>query len=217
MSNEEFIDHVIQYYEESRFLSCDNMNGQIVRGKSHSISSKSEDLFAHWLAKTIHNEELLFFVDKPISFENPYKEKPKTKTIQPDVLIIKDSEVKSYADIKMDLGWKRDLTEYLNLKNELISRIRGRGCWYKNGNQRFNLNFSDSLIYQVVVLSGENISKDKLNINIQHATQLEFVELYVLSSNQHLNMYKKNQEREKLIIHDDAFERIIKHTFSLID
>lgn len=215
MTNEEFINIVIEYYEKARSLTYKNFNNQLIRGRSHSVSGKSEDLFAYWLADKLNDQNLKYYIDKSLSF---YSEViSKTKAIQPDAFIIKDNIVTHYFDIKMDLGWKRDLIEYLNIKNFLIEEIKQKECWYSEGKKRNYLHFSQDIKYQIVVLSGENISLQKLEANINHASKLEHIELYVLTGNQHLNMYKKNQEREKLEIYNAAFDKLISDTKLIIN
>ncbi|MFC2110877.1 hypothetical protein ACFLQ5_00340 [Bacteroidota bacterium] len=214
MTNETFIDKVIEYYDEARHLTFANYKNQIIRGKSHTISGKSEDLFAYWLAEKLDINNIQYWVDKPISFHNI--DIGRKTTIQPDVLIDDNSIVKCYFDIKMDLGWKRDLTDYLNQKNNLISKIRNKECWIKIENEHIEMEFSNKIKYQIIVLCGENISREKMEENNNCASTLDNVELYILSGNQHLNMYKKQQERDKLEIYEDAFDKLISDTKELL-
>ncbi len=208
MTNEEFLDQIIVYYEEARHLTCENLNGQIKRGKNHTISGMAEDLFALWLAKKINDNSFEFWVDKPISLEGVEGK----KSMQPDIFTVKDDIISTYFDVKMDFGWNRNARQYLEDKNNLIADIRGKKCKYKIGNQEVIKCFSEKITYQLVVLSGKNISNEKLVKNIECSLGLPFVELYILSGNQHLNMYKKKQERAKLEVYHETFERIIEDT-----
>jgi hypothetical protein len=199
MTNEAFIDQVIDYYEDARHLTCDDSDGRIIRGKNHSISGKTEDLFAFWLSQNV----------KPITTNLLRSKNNRKKSIQPDVFILDNSVIKGYIDVKMDLGWQRDLSAYLIDKDNLLKDLKGQKCTFKhNGKQE--IRFSEKIKYQVVVFSKKNGSAKKSDYNVQVASELGNVELYILSGNQHLNMYKKNQERQKLEIYEKEFARFLE-------
>ena len=75
MTNLHFIETIIEYYKDSRDLTVDKGDFNIWRGVSHSVSSKSEDLFAKYVATNLNNSKLEFIVDKsflkkPVIFDN---------------------------------------------------------------------------------------------------------------------------------------------------
>lgn len=129
MSNKEFIDKIIEEYVASRNLTFGNGGYDIERGMSHSTSGKAEDLFALYLARRLNDPKLKFLVDKPISFKPSSKQR--TKTFKPDVAIIKNGVLTNYFDLKMDLGWNRDISQYLKDKNDFVQELkRQQNAWY---------------------------------------------------------------------------------------
>ncbi|MBF8963899.1 hypothetical protein I0P70_11625 [Pontibacter sp. FD36] len=214
MNNTDFINRIAEVYVDARALAYGDFQSQIKRGKSHSISGKAEDLFALFLAKNLNDQSLKYFVDKPISFR--VNEQSRKKAIQPDLFIMnKSGVVTHYFDLKMDLGWQRELQPYLKDKNELIQQIRGKKASYKSGGEKHQVTFSDNLVYQIIILSGKNINGDALESHKVFCTPFDTLKLYVLTSGVHLNMYG-NDKREHLKIHDEEFEKLMQDTRSLL-
>lgn len=212
MSNQEFIDQIIYQYNNAKKLIVSGYETHIERGKKRSISGIAEDLFAVWLFKNLQDDSLKLMVDKPVSFASLRADK-RTKTIQPDIVVARGETIIGYIDIKMDLGWNRDLEVYLKDKDQLIEDMRGKPCWttYWKGNKSFtqDYSFSDNIIYQVVVLSSKNINEERLRANVQCATDCNNVKMYVLTEGQHLNVSEESQNRVNVERKDGQFEAIL--------
>jgi hypothetical protein len=168
------------------------------------ISGYTEDLFALYLATKINRKDLLYLVDKVTSIK--FSPKGETTSFKPDVSIINEQNVLThYYDIKTNLGWKRDLTEYLKEKNVFIDKIRGRKAWIRfSKDNTMHITISPRLKYKMVVLYGGNINKDQMLENIRLANSYENIELYIL--------HQPQEDKSNLISFQD-FNRL--HTAAL--
>ncbi|MCC4214715.1 hypothetical protein [Leeuwenhoekiella parthenopeia] len=211
MTNHEFIDKIIEAYKQSRSLIYGNGGYQIKRGMSHSSSGKAEDLFSVFIAEKLDSKELEFFVDQGISFRTITQKR--AKLFKPDLAILKNDTLTHYFDLKMDLGWNRDLEQYLVAKNDFINKLKeSNDVWYKTHIEgKGSIKVSKKLTYQIVVLSGANGNKAAHHRNVDLAASLENVNLYVLTSGGHLNFYTP-EEKEKVIFNDNAFDKLISDT-----
>ena len=109
MSPDELLERIINLYQDARISRY--ADSKISRGRSHSISSVVEDLFASYLIlsdKEIDN----VLVDQPVFVEGV------KSTFYPDITIIRNGEITAFIDLKMDLGWKRDGLKELCEKRE---------------------------------------------------------------------------------------------------
>lgn len=200
MTNKELIDGVIKYYSEARDSLYND--SRISRGRKHSISSKTEDLIAHYLKENLRNKELTFLVDYPITFksrtEKTKKGEPKSKTIYPDIAIVCNNTIVNVIDVKMDLGFKRNIKEFLDTALETVNDLREiKTATYKKIDELNNktkesypIHFSNDLKWHIVVVSNQNISEKKReeNKNIIKDTCFESpLNYYVLSSGRHPN------------------------------
>lgn len=155
MSNKDFIEKIIQSYVDSRELSYGNGGYNITRGMSHSSSGKAEDLFALFVANYLDDNDLKFLVDKPIS-ANISTQKRK-KTFKPDLAIEQNNQLTHYFDLKMDLGWNRDIEHYLYVKNNFINELKkSKTASYKILGGKKEIQIADALIYQIVILTPKN-------------------------------------------------------------
>lgn len=82
------------------------------------------------------------------------------------------------------------------------------------------MKLSDNLIYHIIVITQENISKEKLNTHLQNVRnlKLENIEIYTLTSEIHPNVYNKSLEEvlKEIKIHDDEFKRLLDNITSQI-
>lgn len=83
MTNQDFILNIIKLYQKSRETSF--YNKKIKRGRSRSISSSAEDLFALYLADKIDCD--FIFVDQPISVIGHKSQ------FYPDIVVIKNNNI----------------------------------------------------------------------------------------------------------------------------
>lgn len=213
MSSEEFIEKIIEAYVKARQLTYGNGGYDLNRGMSHSSSGHAEDLFGLYLAKFLDRQDLTFLVDKVISVRVPGEKK--VTSLKPDLAIISEGVLIGYFDLKMDLGWNRHIQPYLLDKVKLVNKLRGNTAWYKKGGSKVTLKVSDSLIYQIVVLSGHNINQALLTSHNLFCANQPDLRFYVLTSGVHLNFYRE-EERQNINIHTEEFDRLKQDTLALL-
>lgn len=202
MTPKDFIGRVISLYQDARISKY--ANSKISRGRSHSISSLVEDLFASFLI--ISDQEIdKILVDQPVFVEGI------VSTFYPDISVIRDGMITAFFDLKMDLGWKRDGLKVLCEKDkELIQAIRTKSCTFKDGStkERGSYVISKSAVYDIVIISDQNIAKTKLESQLEAVAGLDdFVKVHILSRNEHPNTYGLTAEEllTKIEINDEAF------------
>ena len=216
MEPREFIRKVIELYREARKPRF--YHPSIKRGLSRTISGLTEDLLSYFLAVNL-TEDYDLFTDHNITFSTGIK------TIRPDTVIVKNNVIEHIIDIKTDFGWMRDkITEFCRNKNEELKKVKGNSGKVQILNpdgitkQEKMLKLSDDLILHIVIISRENISKEKLDNHLQNIKnlKLENVELYTLTSKIHPNVYEKPIEEvlNSIKIHEDEFKRLMDNITS---
>ncbi len=200
MTNQEFVDKINKEYQKANNLLEGNGGYNIIRGTAHPVSGYMEDVFALYMAERINNNSVQYLVDKLISIR--FDEKGRTTTFKPDLAILENNELKEYFDLKTNLGWNRNLEKYLRKKNELISKIKGRNGWIHFSKKNIQgITYSNELMYKMVVFNGWNINPDQLAKNIEFASQLENVEIFILNT--------WNKETGELKLDNNAFDNLI--------
>ena len=198
MTDQELIDEISDRYKDARMTTMLRKN--ISRGRSHSVSSKVEDAFAFYISELLYdnsndipdNMELL--IDQPFTYYTD-----KTYSIYPDIAVIIDKEVVKLFDIKMDLGWNRDFFPFCEGKQYLIDEIRNLEVKAKNGTtkEQKSYKFSQTLKYNIVIVSNENISQEKRADNQMKIATLDKnkIEVFVLTEDIHPNNYDEQTVR----------------------
>lgn len=200
MTNQEFVDKINKKYQIANDLLEGNGGYNIIRGTAHPVSGYMEDVFALYMAKRIDKISTQYLVDKLISIR--FSKKGKATTFKPDLAILENNEIKEYFDLKTNLGWNRDLEKYLTKKNELIRKIKGRNGWIHFSEDNVQeIKYSKDLKYKMVVFNGWNINPDQLIKNIEFASELENVEIFILNT--------WDKETGKLTLDNNAFENLI--------
>ena len=159
----------------------------IRRGKSRTISSEVEDLFAYFIS-TIVDGKVEILIDQPISF----RLYGKSKTIYADIAMIRDNVVYQIWDLKTDLGLKRDsFIDFCKDKTRLVNGAILQTAKLKDGEFKTerNLTFSNCLTFNVVIITQKNISAAKGERIILETRNLENVGVYFLTSGIHPNSY----------------------------
>ncbi|MCP6718637.1 MAG: hypothetical protein KJI71_00210 [Patescibacteria group bacterium] len=216
MEPREFIRKVIELYREARKPRF--YHPSIKRGLSRTISGLTEDLLSYFLAVNL-TEDYDLFTDHNITFSKGIK------TIRPDTVIVKNNVIEHIIDIKTDFGWMRDkITEFCRNKNEELKKIKGKSGKIQilnpDGITKLEkiLKISDNLIFHIVVINRENISKEKIDNHLQNVKnlKLENVEVYTLTSEIHPNIYEKPIEEvlNSIKIHEDEFKRLMDNLTS---
>lgn len=193
MTQQEFINTIINYYRISRNLTIVPGNHNIWRGVSHSISSKTEDLFALLIASNLFDNSLEFIVDKTMSYKLTGQ---KSIQFRPDLAIIKDDTITHILDLKMDMGYKRRYheTKEFNaekIKYETFRNQNFESISYKTGKKsKRTLKISPNIVNQIVVISEKNGGKTTNRTDmIELISSLNWVKIYYLTRGVHPNDY----------------------------
>jgi hypothetical protein len=208
MSNTEFIEKVCEYYKESRLLTIDNTGHNIWRGVSHSISGKSEDLFALFIAEKLNDDSLEFIVDKTMTYKMPGE---KSIQFRPDLAIIQNGILIHAIDLKMDMGYKRRYFEtpefakeerkFTAFRNQTFETVS-----YNLNNQTSELKVSANIQSQIVVISEKNEGKTSNRTDMISAIDImDWVNIFYLSGDIHPNNYSD----EKPTVNDNQFDKLL--------
>lgn len=120
-----------------------------------------------------------------------------------------------YFDLKMDLGWNRDMKDNLEKKDSFISEIvTSPRAWYTTSQkEKRYFKISSNLKYQIVVVSEMNCGSGYQQ-NIAFAKQLNNIEMYTLSSNVHPNTYDGNFNN--IQVNTSEFQRLLRDSSSFL-
>ena len=214
MTQTEFIEKIREAYINAReFAYKPTTNIQVLtRGTSHSISSLTEDLFGCYCTeKTSNPDNIVIHIDPQLSFsgtELKNKSKKRPLLIRPDIAFTKNGIANCMFDIKTDLGYKRkELFIQAKERNEQIDLIKNREAFSNDGKtkEKTTIKFSSDLKFIYVVISQGNISKTVQDDFITQIRQLNNVEIYLLTTGDHLNSYHNNPTWQ---INSDDFNKL---------
>lgn len=204
MTDTELINHIKGYYQAAR--NSDFPLSNISRGRKHSISSKTEDLIAYFISKrTIIDYNIM--VDYPISYKSMTKLTPKTNqpstiTFYPDIALFdeKQNTISHIIDIKMDLGWKRDIKDTIDKAIDLVSELHNiKVGSYKRIDEygqkigdSVAIRLSPNLVWHIIVISDQNISQKQMDLNLAYAHKNEKAssgsfKFYIFTKGEHPN------------------------------
>lgn len=200
ITREKFTIEAVKLYQIARLATF--KDEKITRGRSHTISSKLEDLFAKYLVDNIPGVQNIL-IDQPISVQG-------MNTTYPDISIISNNQIVAFCDLKTDLGWNRNGLESLSDRNiNYLKKVRGLKCRYKDGNSKImrEIEISKNVIYDIAVLSDKNISRAVLSGHIEKVHTIgDIARIYILTKGVHPNDYRfsfKNLVKE---VHPDNTE-----------
>ena len=206
MKPSDFILKIINIYQDARVSRY--ADKKIRRGRSPSISSIAEDLLASYLIYS--DKEIDFiYVDQPIHIPNV------VKSFIPDIVVVRNDVITAFLDLKMDLGYKRKgLIDLCEKDHKLLGLIRGKDCTIKDGQTKEKTSFaiSESAIYDIVVVSDQNIGKATLKEQLSGAkTYNQDVSIHILTEKEHPNTYGVSPEElmDKLDIKNVAFDNML--------
>lgn len=205
MNNYEFVLEVIKLYQSAREPKF--VNQKISRGRSRSISSSVEDLFAHYLSGQIECDHI--YINQPISIDG-FK-----NLIYPDLVIVRDKRIIAFIDFKMDMGWKRDgLYDLCRKQYDRLKKARGKKCKLKEGvsKREYFYIIDKKATFAIVIFTDRNISPNLLMSQLQKSSELKpNLEVFVLTAQEHPNEYNISPEDliQKMEIRDNEFKRLI--------
>lgn len=207
MQSKALILKIVEAYHDARLSKAPNK--RVRRGRSHSISSITEDLIAGYL---VSNDKTIdtIYVDQPLSIRS------KKKQIYPDLIIVRKGVIQAFIDVKMDLGWNRNgFFDLCSLHREIAKSVRGTECVIKDGitKQPVPLKISPTLSYNIIVISRTNISPRVLDEHIQKVSALQpDVDVFVLCDKNHPNAYGMEPKEivKGLAVNESEFKRLLK-------
>jgi len=196
----DFISSIIEAYKKSKEIYGGNKDRRLFRGKQPSISAIAEDSFGKFISSNFSSPNLKFIIEPIFSFSREGKKRK--QTIIPDLAIIQDEVVTHYFDLKMDLGFSRNLKEDLSKKDSLIKDLRG-----KESTQTWlgKFTFSPKIIYQMVIISRHNANK-YLDEYLEYSKTLNTTEVYILTKGTHPN---SKMGRESVQENEEVFEKLM--------
>ncbi len=206
MNEKQFITKVIESYHTAREPLFSNP--KIRRGRSHSVASKIEDLFALYLVNKIKSDQI--YIDQPISVVGSKAQ------IYPDIVIVKNKKITALCDVKMDLGWKRnELYNFCKRHASLLKKIRGIKCKIRDGQTKEDIYYQidKKACLNIVIISDQNINKTLLAKHIKKIEPFKnVVRVIILTSGEHPNTYRISTSDllKKLVINIQSFTILIK-------
>jgi len=176
----------------------------IKRGRSHSISSQVEDLFAFFLSLNL-TKDYQFFVDQPLNLGK--------RQFYPDISVVENRKLIHAFDVKTDLGWKRnDFSDFCKNKNDELKDFFNVELSVTDGisKNKFLIKTPQEFHYHIVILSGLNIKREKLKKHLNTISKLKYVHAYVLFPNEHPNYYGDDVEQfiNTATVNVEDFEKI---------
>lgn len=165
---------------------------RISRGEGRSVASEMEDLFAKYLIEELPGDVNLF-INQIIT----YGSKGNRIRVKPDVMIVRNNEIKTIIDLKMDLGRKRsEFSSFWDERDSLIPQMRGKEfSYYKSstsGKQKLISKLSSNAKLFFIVISNLNIDNHNLNDVISRIGKKNYSNLYFLFEGIHPNDYKSS-------------------------
>ena len=185
MAPKELIEEIRSLYENAHIPLY--KHERIFRGESRPISSAMEDLFAKYLIEQIPSESLAFI--NQIITNGSCKNRIRVK---PDIMIVRNNEIKALIDLKMDLGYKRnEFLDFWRKRDALLSKMRGKSFHfnktdgYKKSDD--NIYVSKTAMLYFIIISDQNINSKNLNSLKEKKDSMKNSKLYFLFEGIHPN------------------------------
>lgn len=203
MTPKMFIEGIVEAYHAARVPLHPHV--KLTRGESRSVASESEDLLAYYLVTRIPSIERIL-INQPMTTMTHDR-------IKPDLAICRGTEICALADVKMDLGFKRDRfgTTLLNC-DALIATLRGQSVDMMERSEtkkkRVKLSISPRAKYLFVVVSPLNITDQLYQEFKKVASTLKNTSMHVLTKGRiHPNQpgLTKEEVAKRIGICNDAF------------
>ena len=214
MNGKDLIDSIHNLYQETQ--TNKRIGKRIFRGTGGSIATQAEDLFALWLDSNISDKSLKILVNTRISLDKPGapggRKKPKMLYFKPDICVI-DSRgtVRLLCELKMDMGYVRDFTDYAWKRSKELDPYKGGSAHFMMEDKEQPVFFPETIIWHYIVFSEKNIGTEKRK-KIEQAFREQNAKgrLFILSRGEHLNKLKA-----KYLVDNVTFEALEKITRSL--
>jgi hypothetical protein len=210
------IKRVVESYANAEEVHYYRSN--IFRGRIHTVWSKVEDLFAHYISTFVNNSALKYYIDFPVS----YKTSKIGKRLYPDILIVSNTYIKQIWDVKLDLGFgRRDIVRYLKYKSRLMEKLKGQKVAIcipqstKGKKDPIGKIVSKNVSYNVVVISSTNGNKEYKKAELQ-VDRMPNVSLMFLTNDIHPNQIRRGANATvRSIISVKGFKKIKRKLIKL--
>ncbi len=209
MTEQTLIKYIVELYRASKRTGI--LNDRIKRGMQPAISSKVEDLFAHYLCSNFSNKWNYYI-------EYHLKSKDSEKTFLPDITIIHhsigneaDDKILSFFDMKMDIGYSRNEFKDFCLKQDsLMESIKGTKAILSYGDEKFECEIPEDIKYNIVIITKTNINEEKFDSLLDELKDLAFIKVHFLTSGEHPNTKKIQFDEliKKIEINQNDFDKI---------
>jgi len=189
---------VIRLYQSARQVRP--AHHKVTRGRSRSISSDLEDLFALFLVNKIQCDHI--YVDQPIAILE--QRQPRC----PDITIARDNQLTAFCDLKTDMGWDRKgLGPLCRRHYQWLHEARGKTARLneKKGAAKTGKSYevSKRATYSVVILHEHNVKADLLRNDIS-AVRKQLgpdLDVFILTRGGHPNAYNIGARELRKTIH----------------
>ena len=216
MTNEGLIKKIILLYTKARKSVFPH--DRIARGESHSISSQTEDLLAYFLIQKLPSDTRIF-INQTITSGS----KEERIRVKPDIVIVRNKQIRAILDLKMDLGYMRnEFPVFWDERDALIPRMRNKefSMFQKDGNKTIPLllEFAERTKLFFVVVSDQNINSRKLSEVKNRQGKKQYSETFILTKEVHPNSYKysANDLIYKIKINADGIQSLIDELKSIV-
>ena len=188
MTPQAFTEQLVRAYQLAREPS--HRHDKLRRGESRSVASEVEDLLAFYLVENLPSIDRVR-INQPMSaFINKRR-----KTLKPDLLIIRDGEVRAFVDLKMDLGYKRDAiaATFLTASKHLKAMRGGSVTFWETkraaGGVQESVAVATNAAYIFVVVTEKNATGSAYAKVEAAAKRLPLLALHTLVREVHPNDY----------------------------
>jgi hypothetical protein len=206
----ELINKIHELYKRSHISMYPH--DRIFRGEGRSVSSEMEDLFAKYLIEELP-DDITLFINQTITSGS----KSKRIRVKPDVMVVRNNEIKTLIDLKMDLGYKRsEFSSFWDERDSLMPKMYGKEfSYYKpsiDGKEKIISKLSSNAKLFFMVVSNLNIDDHNLNDVVSRISKKRYSNLYFLFEGIHPNDYKSN-----IIQLLNQKDKVAKNLSSLLD
>lgn len=187
MKYEDLVREIVSLYQRARESAFPH--SRIFRGESGSISSETEDLFARHLIDLLPPDTKLF-INQTITTGT----RETRIRVKPDIVVVRNSQIKAILDLKMDLGRQRsEFPKFWDERDKLIPQMRGKEFSLfqktRSRKQRLSFRFSSSAKLFFVIISDQNISPNQMDEVLKRKGKKRYSDTYILTQGLHPNAY----------------------------
>ena len=147
---EELKNGIRDIWEKTR----NNIEANIIRGHSRSISTDVEDMIALFISKEFDNK-VKIFIDPSITISS--------KTYRPDLLVIRNGKVIALVEIKANMGWCRDASNVIEGELVTLQKVFSDAgqieCKFSITKTSETVSYDDNVKLYLIALTSENGGK----------------------------------------------------------